>query len=165
MEKENPGFRSTVHKGFHMKFTNGYTISVQWGAGNYCENRSLHEHDSIEWKNRDAVYDSPDAEIAVWDVNGEDLKFDNGDLVKAYVSPNEVAEWIYKVANFTSVEKEDESSIEQRKAAIAWWDSLKDEYKEKFFEALNEKLRIPATTISSLTGREIQKIYEEIHEF
>ena len=31
-------FVSTMRKGFHMTFENGLTISVQWGAGNYCDN-------------------------------------------------------------------------------------------------------------------------------
>ena len=31
-------FGSTMRKGFHMTFENGLTISVQWGAGNYCDN-------------------------------------------------------------------------------------------------------------------------------
>ena len=31
-------FASTMRKGFHMTFANGLTASVQWGAGNYCDN-------------------------------------------------------------------------------------------------------------------------------
>jgi hypothetical protein len=31
-------FNSTSNKGFNMTFANGITASVQWGAGNYCDN-------------------------------------------------------------------------------------------------------------------------------
>ena len=34
----NKKFNSTMRKGFHMTFANGLTASVQWGAGNYCDN-------------------------------------------------------------------------------------------------------------------------------
>lgn len=35
------GFVSTVNRGYKMSFENGVTISVQWGTGNYCENKDL----------------------------------------------------------------------------------------------------------------------------
>jgi hypothetical protein len=31
-------FKSTNNKGFQMTFENGWTISVQFGYGNYCDN-------------------------------------------------------------------------------------------------------------------------------
>jgi len=31
-------FRITRKKGFHIEFDNGYTVSVQFGPGNYCDN-------------------------------------------------------------------------------------------------------------------------------
>lgn len=34
------GFDITEGKGFHIRFENGWTISVQIGAGNYCTNRN-----------------------------------------------------------------------------------------------------------------------------
>jgi len=34
-------FAITDGKGFHMTFANGYTISVQWGRGNYCDNYDM----------------------------------------------------------------------------------------------------------------------------
>lgn len=30
-------FRITRGKGFHVSFPNGYTVSVQFGPGNYCD--------------------------------------------------------------------------------------------------------------------------------
>ncbi len=35
---DNPGFYITGGKGFHISFPNGYTMSVQFGPGDYCEN-------------------------------------------------------------------------------------------------------------------------------
>jgi hypothetical protein len=32
-------FNITNSKGFQITFANGYTVSVQFGYGNYCENR------------------------------------------------------------------------------------------------------------------------------
>lgn len=61
-------FVSTMRKGFHITFENGLEASVQWGAGNYCDNRfpkdnSLHPFD------RDA--ESNTAEVAVFGTNGD----------------------------------------------------------------------------------------------
>ena len=32
------GFRITGQKGFHVSFANGWTVSVQFGPANYCDN-------------------------------------------------------------------------------------------------------------------------------
>jgi len=32
-------FRTTNNKGFQITFANGYIVSVQFGYGNYCDNR------------------------------------------------------------------------------------------------------------------------------
>ena len=34
-------FTITNGKGFQMEFKSGYTLSVQWGVGNYCDNRDV----------------------------------------------------------------------------------------------------------------------------
>lgn len=47
-------------RGVHLKFTNGLTLSVQWGSGNYC---SARYEDGFP-------LDSETAEIGVWDRNG-----------------------------------------------------------------------------------------------
>lgn len=52
-------FDSCMRKGFHMTFENGLTISVQWGAGNYCDN---HHNGDFTFRT-DARSDT--AEIAV----------------------------------------------------------------------------------------------------
>ena len=37
-------FNSTHNKGFRMTFENGFSISVQWGPGNYCERKDADSH-------------------------------------------------------------------------------------------------------------------------
>ena len=38
--KEERMFKVTGDKGFHIKFHNGYEISVQFGHGNYCDSKA-----------------------------------------------------------------------------------------------------------------------------
>ena len=80
-------------KGFTMTFENEWTISVQFGFGNYCTNRNnqtLQGNDSVKCDT---------AEIGIWDKNGEWYDFGD-DCVKGYVDADEVAEWISKVSKF-----------------------------------------------------------------
>lgn len=75
------------HKGFHMTFENGWTVSVQFGKYNYANNR----------QNTDS---SPDAEIGAWDKDGNWYKFPgfNGETVRGNQYPNDVAEFIAMIA-------------------------------------------------------------------
>ena len=90
-------FNSTNNKGFQMTFSNGWSISVQFGYGNYCQNNH-HPNGFYFSKNQD-VTTSEDAEIAIWDNEGNWYNF-GLDIVKGYCSTNEVAEWIDKVSKF-----------------------------------------------------------------
>lgn len=97
-------FASTNNKGFQMTFENGWTISVQFGFGNYCSNRNhparMISGNHYGWyASKDVEYFScPDAEIAIWDSFGEYYNFGH-DTVKGYCSTDEVAEWITKVSH------------------------------------------------------------------
>jgi len=73
--------------GFQMKFSNGWTISVQWHHGSYCDGRNSENGES------------PNAEIAIWDSKGEWYDFGN-DTVKGYCSTDEVAGWINIVSKW-----------------------------------------------------------------
>lgn len=73
------------HKGFHMSFENGWTVSVQIGKANYSDNPC----------NSDQC---TKAEIAAWDKNGVWHKFANGDTVSGWASADEVAEFIAMIA-------------------------------------------------------------------
>lgn len=87
------GFKITMHKGFHMTFKNGYTISVQFGAGNYCDNYN----EKFGFERLTDTVQSSNAEIAVWGEDGKLLKITKYDTVIGHLTPNEVADWINKV--------------------------------------------------------------------
>ena len=84
-------FKSTRNKGFQMTFENGWTISVQFGYGNYCDN-SRHP-EGWNFSKKQEVTESSDAEIAIWGADGEWYNF-GSDTVKGYCSADEVATWI-----------------------------------------------------------------------
>lgn len=84
-------FKITRGTGFQMTFENGWTISVQFGYGNYCDN-NRHPDGFDFGKNKDIVQ-SYDAEIAIWN-NGTWYTFEDGDTVKGYCSADEVATWV-----------------------------------------------------------------------
>lgn len=54
-------FVSTMRKGFHITFENGLEASVQWGAGNYCDNHFPKDMDFTFSKDAE----SNTAEVAV----------------------------------------------------------------------------------------------------
>lgn len=84
-------FSTTESKGFHITFENGWTVSVQFGRGNYCENYNFEEYGSAP--------PSQNAEIAAWGPNGECHYFDNGDNVMGYQSPEQVLSFMNKVSS------------------------------------------------------------------
>ena len=59
------GFKVTRHKGFHITFENGLTVSVQFGVGNYCENRDA----DFDEAKKTEKWTSRNAEVAIWDKN------------------------------------------------------------------------------------------------
>lgn len=92
--------KSTNNKGFSMTFQNGWTISVQFGYGNYCSNG--HHPEGYFFSKEKDVVESNDAEIAIWSGNRNGEWYNFGyDTVKGYCSADEVGEWIEKVRNFS----------------------------------------------------------------
>lgn len=83
---------STNNKGFQLTFSNGYTISVQFGAGNYCKNR--HDKNTMPT----GLYSCKDAEISYWHEKSRTEIH-----IEIHCTSNEVAEWINKVSNFPPV--------------------------------------------------------------
>jgi len=69
------------HNGFHITFKNGYTISVQFGKGNYSDKGET------------------TAEIAAWGPDGEWMILGEGDTVRGWCSPDEVLEVMNTVAS------------------------------------------------------------------
>ena len=82
-------------KGFHMTFENGYTLSVQFGMGNYCMNRYEPSDEGVFETMQKYIgpEECKDAETAIWDVNGDFLKY-KGEDVQWHQTPDDVAETI-----------------------------------------------------------------------
>lgn len=91
--KSEPGFRICGNKGFHITFKNGWTISVQFGPGNYCGNRDL----PFSRDYSEPVPHCTTAEIALIDPEGHFFALD-GDDVKGWVPPDEVLRLMNKIA-------------------------------------------------------------------
>ena len=80
-------------KGFHLKFENNWTVSVQFGEYNYCTRTDVGPTVST------VGHQSNDAEIAAWDKNGNWYKFSNGEQVKGWQSADEIADFIQFIKN------------------------------------------------------------------
>lgn len=96
-------FEITSGKGFSMSFKNGWSISVQWGPGNYCQHYGAGDYDapkkSDSWK-------SVNAEIALRHPSGDLYYMEEwGNSVQGRLSPDEVLMWMNKVAAFPKDKK------------------------------------------------------------
>ena len=90
-----PKFVSTQNKGFGITFQNGFTISVQWGTENYCEHRNLDiDFEDLPNPKEENRWESRNAEIAVFDKDGEMVSVGERDAVIGWLTPNEVAKAI-----------------------------------------------------------------------
>jgi hypothetical protein len=85
-------FCITDNKGFQITFANGWTVSVQFGRGNYCENSGAYEI-----KRGEPVPPSRTAEIAAWDADGNWHPFEY-DTVEGHQTPAQVLEFMNLVA-------------------------------------------------------------------
>lgn len=87
-------FKITGAKGFHLTFPNGWTASVQWGAGNYCDN-----YDS-SFTRVPANLESTTAECAAWGPAGKMVDLlDQGDTVLGHQDTAEVLAFLNLVAS------------------------------------------------------------------
>ena len=91
--------------GMRMTFRNGFTISVQWHAGNYCEHHhteypwdKLEDEAAVEQYKKD-IRESSDAEIAVMNPKGEMMWLSDCDPVVGWLLPDEVVEYMSRVSN------------------------------------------------------------------
>lgn len=80
--------------GFQIFFENGYLLSVQFGAGNYCENYNSDDF------NPQGVVESKTAEIAIIHAESNEFQLLGFDKVQGYVTPDELPEWIEKTKNW-----------------------------------------------------------------
>jgi len=85
------------NKGFHIEFDNGYTVSVQFGGGNYCDN-----YDFPIGKERDGRgMKSSNAEVAVLKPDRELMELPEfGDAVAPRQTVAQILEWLNKVAAY-----------------------------------------------------------------
>jgi hypothetical protein len=81
----------SLNQGFTMRFNNGMVISVQWAEGNYCNNRSRIYKDP----NNRKINSCTNAEIAIWDKDGNYYMFDDDRFEMGWVNADEVATWIH----------------------------------------------------------------------
>lgn len=91
-------FTCTRGKGFSMRFDNGLTLSVQWGAGNYCDNKMMDDLMAT----RQRYLSCPNAEIRVIDDDNNDYTYEvlRGHSVIGYVTTDQVATMMTKVAGY-----------------------------------------------------------------
>jgi hypothetical protein len=92
-------FRIIGGKGFHIEFLNGYTVSVQWGPGNYCDHYDQYYTDefnmfSLENSKIAGEKGSETAECAIWTKDGSLIAHPTfeGDTVGGYMTPEQVLE-------------------------------------------------------------------------
>jgi len=81
------------NRGFKITFENGWTVSVQIGAGCYCANQDFKG-------DYNTSKPSPNAEIAAFRDGGKDRfwhDFDN-DTVKGWCKPDEILEFMNKIS-------------------------------------------------------------------
>ena len=90
--------------GFMLDFPNGWTASVQFGPGNYCENKN-----KDRWTNYSIEFmESNTAEVAAWrtESRGEGsahlnewYKFEDGQEVKGWQNTEAVMEFLNMISN------------------------------------------------------------------
>jgi hypothetical protein len=87
-------FYITGGKGFQITFPNNFTISVQFGPHNHRSNRDLMD----PYASTNESMESPDAEVAAWDGNGEWLKLGESDTVIGWQTPDQVLTLMNEIA-------------------------------------------------------------------
>lgn len=100
-QERTPGFNISARKGFHITFENGWTVSVQFGYGNYGSNYDWpgdNPSDPLS-RHEGPVPKAATAEVAAWPAEGEWLVFD-GDTVAGHYTPAQVLELMNRVSAF-----------------------------------------------------------------
>jgi len=84
-------------RGFRISFRNGYTVSVQFGIGNYCDNQYEKSPLSLVEQLREPTKDSPTAETALTTDAG--LVLYKGRQVQGYQNAKDVLELLAYAEN------------------------------------------------------------------
>ena len=93
-------FSNSKGSGFHLKFDNDWTISVQFGGGHYCDNYTRGWNYAEERVVKGKSTWSSTAEIAVWkndSIRDHGMVSLENDTVRGYNTTDEVAQVIHKV--------------------------------------------------------------------
>lgn len=90
-------FKITDSKGFHIRFDNGYTVSVQFGPGNYGSNYDMSYFAFKEDKDRTLPH-AYSAETAIMDPLGNFVYY-KGDDVQGYQTAVDVLETLNYAAS------------------------------------------------------------------
>jgi hypothetical protein len=69
-------------KGFRITFDNGYTLSVQYGLGNYCDRQ---DYGQFNEPSDPSKIESSTCEIAVWDKDLEWVRLSEHDDVAGWI--------------------------------------------------------------------------------
>ena len=95
-------FMITMGSGFQLTLGNGWTISVQFGAGNYGSNRNAEYRAAV----KEDFWEARTAEIAAWYGEQRDHRnwynFGNDDQVKGWCTADEVVEFLGMIQTLPS---------------------------------------------------------------
>ena len=94
-------FKLTAGKGFSVVLLNDWEVSVQWGPGNYSDNRW---NEAIPYDKSEPEYgewQSKTAEIRALDVLGKPWEFPDGQEVLGYCTVEQVLEFISAMSEIT----------------------------------------------------------------
>ena len=92
MSLKEPGFHITDAKGFHITFENGWTVSVQFGPGNYSGNYDR------SFRAEGPLPPSHTAEVAAWPNGGDMIALGDGDSVAGWQTPAQVLALLNDIA-------------------------------------------------------------------
>lgn len=91
-------FAITSGRGFLITLPNGYTLSVQFGPGNYCEHCNVPDPYAPLYVSK---WSSKDAEIGIYNPKGDLIPFlesDQHSIVKGYASASDFASLVEYVS-------------------------------------------------------------------
>ena len=93
-------FTANQNKGFNITFPNGWTVSVQFGPRNYCDHYDTEA--DLDAPSKVEVWKATTAEVAAWAEHKVWHNFNvdfPDEMVKGYMTPEEVLEFINLIAN------------------------------------------------------------------